>query len=226
MLPIYIFGNLHCLGMCGPLAMMLAKQKYRLFYFLGRLVSYTIAGMIAGFFGQVLNVLLKEVHFQVITSFTFGLIFLIVGFSNLFALQLFTSLNHTISKRLARLTRPLSFLILKSKPLPTFLFGFFTVMLPCGQTLLVFSACALSGDFFTGMINGFAFALFTSPSLFLSMQADSFLSKTKKFYPYLIGISAICIGFISLCRGVADLDLIDHFSLNFGLSEAFHFIIY
>ncbi len=228
MLPIYIFGNLHCLGMCGPLAMMLGKHKFRLFYFLGRLVSYTIAGTIAGSLAEVLNVVLKEFHIQTITSFVFGFVFITTGFSSIFSMNLVRSLkfNRLINKKLANITHYLSHLMLQDKALSTFLFGFFTVMLPCGQTLLVFSACALSGSFFTGMINGFSFALLTSPSLFLSMQADSFLFKFKKYYHHLIGISAISVGLISLCRGFADLDLIDHLSLNLGFSELFHLVIY
>jgi sulfite exporter TauE/SafE len=60
MLPYYLLGNLHCLGMCGPLTMMLGAHRFRYFYFAGRLFSFTLAGGIAGELGAVLNVFFNQ----------------------------------------------------------------------------------------------------------------------------------------------------------------------
>ena len=35
MLPIYLFGNIHCFGMCGPLAMMIGHHRFAIGTFLG-----------------------------------------------------------------------------------------------------------------------------------------------------------------------------------------------
>ena len=228
MLPVYLFGNLHCLGMCGPLVMMISKHKFRHFYFLGRLLSFTIAGMIAGELGSVLNYVLKQYHIQALTCFIFGSIIIVFGLSGLFQWKLPKPqlLNRFFAKRLAKVNHYLSLLMLRDGAFPSFLFGFFTVALPCGQTLLVFSACALAGDLFVGMINGFFFALLTSPSLFFAMNAHFLLHKFKGHYDSLMGISAIFIGLLSFLRGFADLDLIDHFILNPETQSAFHIVIY
>lgn len=228
MLPVYIFGNLHCLGMCGPLVMMLSRHKFRNFYFLGRLISFTLAGGLAAEVGYVLNYVLKQYHVQATACFIFGFIFLSLGVSNLFSLKLPGSalFYRLFSKRLARINHSLSLLMLRDHAFPVFLFGFFTIALPCGQTLLVFSACALSGDLFTGLINGFVFALLTSPSLFFAMRADFFIQKFKHHYHTLMGVSAIFIGVLALCRGFADLDYINHLVLNPNSHENFHIVIY
>lgn len=224
MLPVYIIGNLHCMGMCGPLVMMLSRHKFRNFYFLGRLASFTMAATLASEAGSVLNYSLKQYHIQATTSFIFGAMILGAGIVNLFDLKIYkpSLFNGLFSKQMGKINRYLSTLLLQDHALPTFMFGFFTVLLPCGQTLLVFSACALTGDVFTGMINGFSFALLTSPSLFLCMNAHLFLHKFKHHYRSLIGFSMVFIGVITLCRGFAEIDFIDHLVL----SHALHIVLY
>ncbi len=220
MLPLYLFGNLHCAGMCGPLVMMIGHHDYRYFYFLGRLLSFTLAGTIAGEAGAVLNAFLKQYQIPAVACFVFGGVIIGIGILSL--------LNRPYPgyRWLADKTRPLnkslSLLMLRDKPLPAFLFGFFTVALPCGQTLIVFSACALSGDLWVGMLNGFVFALLTSPSLFLAMQAHHFFFRLKHYYRFLLGLSALLIGGLSVCRGLADLDLIPHLII----SQTLHIVLY
>lgn len=223
MLPVYIIGNLHCMGMCGPLVMMLSQHKFKNFYFVGRLSSFTLAAMMAGEAGSVLNYTLKQYQIQATTSFLFGGLILCGGIFNLFDLNWHKSFKFNIfKKQMMSINRYLSTLLLRDARLPTFLFGFFTVLLPCGQTLLVFSACAIAGDVFVGMINGFFFALITSPSLYLCMNAHLFLHKFKGYYQTLIGLSMVFVGLLTLCRGLAEVDLIDHLVL----SHILHIVLY
>ena len=79
LLPVYLFGNLHCLGMCGPLVVMIGRHRYRLFYFLGRTLAFTLAGAAAGAAGAVLDVVLKEYQIPCITCFLFGGIIFMIG---------------------------------------------------------------------------------------------------------------------------------------------------
>ena len=59
----FVFGlisSLHCIGMCGPIAVMLpvskgnwaVKNSQILTYHLGRITSYSILGMLFGLFGK------------------------------------------------------------------------------------------------------------------------------------------------------------------------------
>jgi uncharacterized protein len=224
MLPLYLFGNLHCLGMCGPLVMMIGQHRYRYFYFLGRLFSFSLAGMIAGGIGAVSDSFFKDYHLGELTTFFFGFILLLLG--------MFTLANwsypgyHWLSKRLAKVNQTLSLLMLRDQAWPTFLFGFFTLLLPCGQTLIVFSACALSGDPVVGFFNGFAFALLTSPSLFLAMKAHAVLRQARHYYRAVVGISALVVGIFAILRGLAEVDLISHWVLNPESSPYYHIVIF
>lgn len=224
MLPIYLFGNLHCIGMCGPLVMMLGQHRYRYFYFLGRTLSFSLTGMAAGEIGSVLNLVLREYHIPALTSFLFGGIILITG---IFTIAGWQYPGHQwLSQRLAKSNQILSLLMLRDQAWPTFLFGFFTIMLPCGQTLIVFSACALSGDAFVGLVNGFAFALLTSPSLLLAMHMHALFKGLKPYYNKIMGVCALTIGVLALCRGLAETDLIDHVILNPRSPPQYHVVLY
>lgn len=220
MLPFYLLGNLHCIGMCGPLVMMIGHHRYKYFYFLGRMLSFSLAGMIAGEAGAVLQVVLREYHIPAAASFLFGGVILLVG---LFSLMKWQYPGHIwAARRLAGVNHTLSLLILRDKAWPTFLFGFFTVALPCGQTIIVFSACALTGDTIIGLINGLAFAFLTSPSLLLAMHAHTLLRGLKPYYNTIMGTCAIIIGTLAICRGLAETEAIPHLVLN----PDYHIVLY
>ena len=203
---------------------MLGQHKYRYFYFLGRTLSFTLAGMIAGGLGAVLNVLLHQFHIPAVASFLFGGIIILVGFSNLLGWK---TLN--LSWRggfLSKINRSLSLFLLRDQPFAVFLFGLFTILLPCGQTVIVYSACALSGDMYVGMVNGFAFALLTSPALFLAMHAQTIFQKVKHHYDTIIGLCAIVVGVLAICRGFAELGVISHLVLNPSSPGEYHIALF
>lgn len=213
LLPIYLFGNLHCLGMCGPLVMMIGQHRYRGLYFLGRALSYTLTGWLAGYLGFVLGMILSHYHVGAGVSLIFGVILIYLG---LFDLPKWTG------KGLANLNNTLTLLILRDQPLPTFLFGFFTILLPCGQTLIVFSACAMAQVAWVGALNGFVFALLTSPSLFLAMRLTQVLARFQRFSNVIISSTACGVGILSLMRGMAEMGWIPHLILN----EKYHMVLW
>lgn len=208
MFPLYLLGNLHCMGMCGPLVAMIGQHRYRHLYFLGRLLSFTFAAMLAGGAGAVLHLFLKDYQIPALTSFLFGGVISAFGVAQLFGWKGGT--GTWLTAQLAGVNQSLSLLMLRDQPLSTFLFGFFTVFLPCGQTVIVFSACALEGDLFVGMVNGAAFALLTSPSLYFAMQAHRVLGNIRRYERPLMGTAALVVGGIALCRGFAELGVIEH----------------
>ncbi len=220
MLPFYLIGNLHCIGMCGPLVFMLAQHRFRYLYFLGRTLSFSLCGCVAGTGGSVLNIFLHEYHLSAIASLVFGSALLLMGACTLLKIEI--GQIKALSKLMNRFNRPLSILILRDQAWPTFLFGFFTVVLPCGQTLIVFSACALYGDPWVGFINGLCFALLTSPSLIAAMHASAWLQKLKPYYNLMITLTEISVGMLAVCRGFAEMNLISHLIL----STNYHIVIY
>jgi len=204
MLPVYLAGNLHCIGMCGPIALLLGRHRYRMYYLLGRFGSFSLAGALSGAVGAAINETLRVYQIPAVTGLLFGGVIVMIGLQQLlqwkpFSFSLFRGMSDRFNKQL-------TLLVLQDRRLPVFLFGFFTVLLPCGQTVMVFSACAMAGDLGIGLINGMAFALLTSPSLWIAMRAQGVLAPFKQHYRTIIGALALLVGSFAIYRGALDLN--------------------
>lgn len=221
LLPIYLFGNIHCAGMCGPLMMLLAKNRYRWMYFAGRLTSYTLAGLFSAEAGMFFFQTLSRCHLSALLSIAFGCTIVSLAFFSFFRIPYPGS--KWLAKKTSRLSTLLAKLLSVYGPYPVFFFGACTLLLPCGQTLVVFSACALDAKPLSGLVNGFLFALFTSPSLALSMSA---FKRIRNSYHLWIGFATLVVGFLALFRGLADLDLIPHLILNPKISSEYHIVFF
>lgn len=224
MLPLYLAGNLHCIGMCGPLVMMIGRHRYRYYYFAGRTLSFSLAGGAAGLFGGALHYFLTTYHIPAATSLLFGTVIIVAGVCSLLGMDY--PGQKLIAQRLSGVNNRLALLMGRDQPLSTFLFGFFTVALPCGQTLIVFSACALAGDMGVGLLNGFAFAVLTSPSLWMAMRAQGLVGRLKGHYNTIMGSLAIIVGLLACARGLAEMSVIPHMVLNRAADAKYHIVLY
>lgn len=199
MLPIYFLGNVHCMGMCGPLAMLLAKHPFRMAYFLGRISAFTFIGMLVGEMGAAVQVFLNQYHISAVTSLLFGGVILI------FALNYFSFISFPKSKKIMDLfkiiNQKVSLLILKQNFSSAYYFGLATPLLPCGQSLMIFSVSAILANPWLGALNSFVFAMLTTPSLWLSMRASSFLLSFAKNYRWIMGVLLFVVAFLALWRG-------------------------
>ncbi len=217
LLPLYLLGNLHCIGMCGPLVAFFGKHRYRYFYFLGRLLSFSIVGLISGEMGILVTALLKKVHLQALFSLSVGV--LITSFSISALLNWAYPGQKVLAKAGTALSIKMSSQLHKQSPWPIFLFGLATILLPCGQTVVVYSAIALMDSALLGLLNGFLFALLTSPSLILAMHASSFLQRWKRHYRQWMGAAMLVVGMLAILRGLAEFGVIPHLS-------KFHIVLY
>lgn len=211
MLPLYLLGNLHCLGMCGPIVAALGQHRYRNYYFLGRFLSFSLAGLFAGATGALMYDVFKLFDIPVYASLLLGSLMIVLGFIKLFSLAKYIPLP--FQNYLGYLSHYLSKILLKDRKETTFIFGFCTIFLPCGQTVIVFCGCALAQDALVGLFNGALFALLTTPALFLSMQARCLFKNVLNKYDIFMGMSALLVGFLAIFRGLADKGVVSHLVL-------------
>jgi len=214
LLPLYVIGNIHCLGMCGPLVALLAAHPHRRFYFVGRTAAFALAGWTAGALGAVLNYAAHSLYLPSIAALLFGVVISVWAVTHLFGWRLPWS-----GGPMRALHTRLSTLVAGDHPAMPLCFGLATIFLPCGQSLLVFSACAVEGSAPIGAINGALFALITSPSLLAAMGAQSWLRKVRGEGRLVPSLLALIVGALALCRGLADLQLIPHLGVG-------HFVVY
>ncbi len=177
-------GSGHCLGMCGPVvaAFSLSGRDRRrgfvfhLFYNIGRLTTYGIIGVVAGWLGSLLN-----------TTETFSMLshaillltdFIIIGmgmatagiFTRIRFLRLeFPGVLQAMTSSAARLQQlPVA--------LSAFPIGMIMGFLPCGFLYAIALAAAGRGDPLEGGLIMLVFGLGTVPSLLLFGSAVQWLT--------------------------------------------------
>jgi sulfite exporter TauE/SafE len=173
-----IFSALHCLGMCGSIIGSLTlslkreiREDKRLLvpfvasYNAGRVMSYTIAGLLAGIAEHVLSVPFGEGHGHRLLQIVSALIMLgaglhIAGWFPRFAYL--EKLGIVVWKRIEPYGRRLV-------PVDTltraFVFGMIWGWLPCGLVYAALALAATSGDVVRSTFTMLAFGLGTMPAV-------------------------------------------------------------
>lgn len=204
-LPIlFIIGlmtSIHCVGMCGAInlaASVRVKQKHPfkrpLLYNLGRVISYTITGGIAGLIGRVLT---PSLWMQ-------GLL---VGFASVFMLLMGLSMLGVISKKILHIL-PKSKKLSKVKTSSPLLMGLLNGLMPCGplQAMQVYAISTAS--FILGATSMFLFALGTVPLMLLFGLLFNFLKGKKVLIMHRVSAAlVILLSFAMFTRAMGYLGL-------------------
>jgi uncharacterized protein len=182
-----LLGATHCIGMCGSIVGILSMSLpanvqqstfrlgfYLLIYNIGRIISYSVAGLLIGFLGsQILDSLSLNKPDLVITWIS-GLFMILLG---LYlgewwqALALLEKLGAHLWRRIEPLGR---YLIPVKRPLQALGFGLVWGWLPCGLVYSLLAFSLVSGDAWQSGLMMLAFGLGTLPvSLVLGATAPS-----------------------------------------------------
>ncbi len=184
-------GSLHCLGMCGPLALALPlgnkNTAERLFSILiynsGRIFTYAILGFIFGSLGLGM----KLAGFQQSLSIVLGVAILISVFSNKLS-----RFGNPITQRVSRFTATYYNGFFRSgKNNHLAIAGMLNGLLPCG---LVYSALAaatvtsgaISGAIFMASFGAATFPMMAGISITGARSSQHTLLKFKRVIPYFL----------------------------------------
>lgn len=201
-----LLGSFHCVGMCGPIALMLPvdrhnpwRKAFQIFlYHFGRIITYALIGLLFGLIGESFALF----GFQQQLSIIIGLIMLS---SLLFSESVLGKLNVSkpIFKWVGKLKSELGS-SLKKKNLDTFFYiGLLNGLLPCGLVYMaVFGSIAISGLLESSLYMAF-FGLGTIPLMSVVIYAKEWLNSVLKFNPRrLIPIAIAVIGILFILRGL------------------------
>jgi sulfite exporter TauE/SafE len=201
-----LVGSLHCIGMCGPIAIALPLQKHNWFwkttggilYNLGRALTYGILGLIFGIFGKGLAM----AGFQQWASITIGII-MIVGAIAPIVFNRLLNFEKLIYGQVGGLISRLRKLFTNQSMYALFLIGFLNGLLPCGLVYAALSGALLSGGLVNGAIYMIVFGLGTLPVMLGVNLAGNFISigfrnKLKKIVPVFL----ILLGALFILRGM------------------------
>ena len=201
-----LVGSLHCIGMCGPIAIALPVPDSnnlsfftgRILYNLGRVVTYSFLGAILGLIGSKIAL----TGAQQIVSIVLGVIIIIAvllpqKYKNYFA-------QHPIVQKLAHpLKSNIGVLFKKGTFSAMFLIGILNGFLPCGLVYVALAGAIASGDAISGAAVMILFGLGTVPAMFAATVLGKFINveirtKIRKAIPVL----AIILGVIFILRGM------------------------
>ncbi len=168
--------SVHCLGMCGPLACSFCMKSpigqsnaSRLLsigsYHGGRLISYTLAGLLAGALGaSIARVFTGTIGH--LLPWAMVVLFLVIGFGLERKLHPPRWISRFFPKKAAAQAGQS-----QSAILPPLALGLATVLLPCGPLYMVLAVAVVSGSATSGAEFMAAFALGTIP-LIAVMQSS------------------------------------------------------
>jgi hypothetical protein len=183
--------------MCGPFALAMGGHNERFYYLIGRWVGFTFASGVAAWGGEILS----NTPIAPIFPFLMGGMILLFFFSRRIK---------SFLPQFPLLEKVTTNLLLKGGKGPLFLFGFFTLFLPCGQSLLLYGTSALNGTLSFGLWNGALFALFTTPSLLFAMVLRPYLRTLSKGGDRFLRLFALFTGCLAIARGGAELGWYPH----------------
>ena len=201
-----LVGSLHCIGMCGPIAIALPVPDSsnlsfftgRILYNLGRVVTYSFLGAVLGLVGSKIAL----AGAQQVVSIVLGVVIIIAvllpqKYKNYFA-------QHPAIQKLAHpLKSNIGALFGKGTFSAMFLIGILNGFLPCGLVYVALAGAIASSDAISGAAVMILFGLGTVPSMFVASVFGKFINigirtKIRKAVPVL----AILLGIIFVLRGM------------------------
>lgn len=201
-----LLGSLHCVGMCGPIAFMLPVDRSNSIkkvsqigvYHLGRLLAYSLIGLVFGLVGKSLN--LFGVQQQL--SIAIGILMIVVvliPYRTFAKYNLSKPLNKVISKVKSNLGQAL-----KKKTPDTFLtIGFLNGFLPCGLVYMAVFGAVATGSLLQGSFYMVLFGLGTIPLMTSAIYLGKFLNQTiKQRIQKAIPVFVVIIGVLFILRGL------------------------
>ena len=205
----FIFGlisSLHCIGMCGPIALMLpvdrnnpAKKTTQIItYHLGRLTAYGTIGLIFGLLGK--GFFLAGIQQQLSIFIGIAMIIIVLVPEKIFAKYNFSK---PVFKLISKIKTTLGSQFKNKSYKSLYTIGLLNGFLPCGMVYVaLFGAIAMQSASY-GVLYMILFGLGTVPLMSSVVYLNSFLTlsfrnKIQKAIPYV----AILIGILFILRGL------------------------
>ncbi|ARV08915.1 hypothetical protein BTO05_04425 [Winogradskyella sp. PC-19] len=201
-----LLGSLHCVGMCGPIAFMLPVDRSNSFkkvtqiaiYHFGRLLAYSLIGLVFGIVGKSLYIFGLQQQLSIIIGILM-IVLVIIPYKTIGKYNLSKPLHRLISKVKSSLGKAL-----KKKTADTFLtIGFLNGFLPCGLVYMAVFGAIASGSLAKGSLYMLLFGLGTIPLMTTAIYIGKFLnSSVKQHIQKAIPIFVVVIGALFIVRGL------------------------
>ncbi len=191
-LTIGLVGSGHCLGMCGGIAGALgmsARQAapgaagttaYTLLFNLGRVVSYTLIGALAGLLGKVFGSGLDVPAWSAVARTLTGLVMVAIGLQLAFRWRLLGFIERSGARFWSKLAPIARRLLPVRRPIDAVALGMLWGWLPCGLVYSVLLMALVTGNPLYSAAMMAAFGIGTLPSMTATGLASSRLNPAAR----------------------------------------------
>jgi sulfite exporter TauE/SafE len=201
-----LFGSLHCVGMCGPIAIALPIPNSnnlsfvagRLLYNVGRVFTYSFLGAIFGLLGSRLVIS----GFQQSISIGLGIAIVVVVLIPPKYKAIIT--QHSIIQKITLpLKSGISNLFKQGTFSAMFLIGLLNGLLPCGLVYVALAGAIASGNAISGTIVMIIFGLGTIPIMFAATIFGKFINlNIRRKISKAIPVFVLVLGLLFIVRGM------------------------
>ncbi len=199
-------SSLHCVGMCGPLALALPTGKTRVWqlvpgrlaYQIGRVVTYVLLGALLGLFGEGISIAGYQQSFSLLLGV--GLIIMAIGS---FSVESGAVKIPWINRGLLVLRKHMSHWLGRGESYAMFNLGILNGFLPCGFVYLALAGAVSTGEFTSSMAYMALFGLGTWPAMLSMSLGKLFLPNNFRKWarPLMLGMTLV-LGSLLIIRGL------------------------
>ena len=194
-----LLGSFHCVGMCGPIAMMIPVSGRnhivsKLLYNLGRSISYAIIGAIIGVLGWGIII----TGYQQWLSIGVGTLLLFMAMMNFFKADSSGFYIPGLSKQVSIIKKQIGKFIQYKSYLGNFILGNLNGLLPCGLVYLGIAGAIATGHYIKGAEFMFYFGIGTVPIMYAVAFFGQFITlkyrnQIRKAMPVVVTVMAIML---------------------------------
>ena len=201
-----LFGSLHCVGMCGPIALLIPLQRqhegFRYLqlgaYFIGKTLTYALMGLLFGLVGEGVFIAEYQQEFSIFA----GLLMILMGLFSLLHLRV-KGLGNPLLKGFSLLKNALGKQLSKKTITSSLSIGFLNGFLPCGLVYTALFGALAMGNWRGSMTYMTAFGVGTIPLMLLLILLGDFLPlalrrRLNQWLPLVV----ILVGILFILRGL------------------------
>ena len=199
-------GSFHCIGMCGPIAFVIpvdrtskTKLIYQTFlYHIGRLVSYSLIGLLFGLVGKGLYLAGFQQRLSILVGFVMiALVLMPISIFNRY------NFSKPLYKIIAQVKQQLGIYLKKKSNRAIFSIGFFNGFLPCGLVYMALIGSISAGNAVQGALYMILFGMGTVPMMTAALLMGNFVNLTvRKKIQKAIPVFVVIIGLLFILRGL------------------------
>lgn len=201
-----LLGGFHCVGMCGPIALLLpfnrdndwVKALQVALYFFGKTLTYCLLGLFFGVLGKGFFIGEYQQNFSIFV----GVVMLFTGLLSVFRISVF-DLQLPIFRGVNKLKSILGKQLHSKGTFSVFFIGFLNGFLPCGLVYTALFSALATANIPDTILYMICFGVGTAPLMIAFIYLGNFLSASvRKYIQKAIPFFLIIIAILFIIRGL------------------------